>query len=223
MVENRKNIFRFDSNKKQKKIVRGTVVFLLAALVGVFVYSVVNLIVNADKTATIEVLVAPSDAILTIDGRTFPTDTKIKIKPGTYAVKIEKNGFISYNGSIKATDGETSYLYEYLNEEDENGTYYKDNEKEAGRAQQISDKIADIFHENYNGTDNIWNITPYDDYPSGYKIYAEKDTSGTITLNVYLYTCDASRVEKLKEKALEYLEEKKVDLGKYLIKYSNCN
>lgn len=218
----RKNIFRFESNEKQKKIVRGTALFIICMFIGMTIYSVVNLIINHDKTATIEVLVAPSDAVLTIDGRTFPTNTKIKIKPGTYAVKIEKSGFISYNGSIKANDGETSYIYEYLSEKDENGTYYRDNEKENARAQQISDKIADIFHENYNGTDEIWNVTPYDDYPSGYKIYAEKNKSGDIILNVYLYTCDDSRVEKLKGKALEYLDEKKIDLNKYTVKYSNC-
>lgn len=219
----RKNIFEFNSNEKQKKIVRATAVFIVCAFIGIVIYSIVHLIVNADKTATIEILIAPSDSIVTIDGHTYPTDAKVRIKPGTYAVKVEKDGFISYNGSIKAIDNETSYLYEFLNEKDENDTYYKDNEKEAGRAQKISDKIADIFHENYNGTDEIWNITPYDDYPSGYKIYAEKGNTGAVNLNIYLYTCDATRVEKLKSKAVEYLEEKKIDLSKYAINYSYCD
>lgn len=222
-MSERQNIFRFDSNENQKRIVRATAVFIICTFIGIVIYSIVHLIINADKTATIEVLVAPSDATVLIDGKHYSTDTKVRIKPGTYAVKIEKDGFISYNGSIKASDGETSYLYEFLNETDENGTYYKDHEKEAGRAQQISDKIADIFHQNYTGTDNIWNVTPYDDYPSGYKIYAEKENDGTINVNIYLYTCDNSRVEKLKSKALEYLEEKKIDLSKYLVKYSSCD
>ena len=107
----RHNIFRFESNEKQKKLVRLTAVFIITAFIGIVIYSIVHLIINADKTATIEVLVAPSDSVLTIDGKVFPTDTKIRIKPGTYAVKIEKDGFISYNGSIKASDGEISYLY----------------------------------------------------------------------------------------------------------------
>ncbi len=222
-MSEKKNLFRFESNEKQKKIVRWTGILIVLAFIGITVYSVVDLIVNADKTATIEVLVAPSDAKLIIDGRIFPTDTTIKIKPGVYSVKIEKDGFISYNGSIKANDGETAYVYEYLNESSEDGTYYKDNEKEAARAQKISDKIADIFQQNYTGTDNIWNVTPYDDYPSGYKIYAEKEESGNIDINIYLYTCDNSRIEKLKAKAKEYLEEKKIDLTKYTVKYSSCD
>lgn len=221
MAQN-KSLFRFESNEKQKKIVRGTAIFIIIAFIGLVIYSVINLIVNADKTATIKILVAPSDATVLIDGREYPTDRTIKIEPGTYAVKIEKAGFIAFNGSIKADANATSYLYEYLNEEDENGTYYKDNENELYRAQRISDKKADIFQENYTGTDNIWNVTPYDDYPSGYKIYAEKDEAGSVIINVYLYTCDNSRVEKLKKKALEYLEEKKINTNNYIMRYSNC-
>ena len=232
----RHELFRFNSNSKQKKIVRLTGVILAFAFLGVIIYSIINLIVNHDKTATIEILVAPSDATVLIDGKSYPTDTKIKIKPGTYAVKIEKNGFISFNGTIKANMNETSFLYEYLNEVDENGTYYKDNEKESLRTQHISDKKADLFHETYTGTDEIWNVTPYDDYASGYKIYAEKEetsagalpsASGTsnsnnTVINIYLYTCDDGRVEKLKGKALEYLEEKKINLKNYTLRYSFC-
>lgn len=219
----KESLFRFESNNKQKKIVKGTLVFIVAFFIGIAVYSITSLIINADKTATIKVLVAPKDASLTIDGRNFPTETTIKIKPGTYAVKIEKDGFIAYNSSIKAIGNETAYIYEYLNEEDENGTYYKDHQEDLSRTQHISDKKADIFHETYVGTDNIWNVTPYDDYNSGYKIFAEKSEEGTVTINIYLYTCDNSRVEKLKTKALEYLDEKKIDTNKYTLKYSNCS
>ena len=218
----RRSLFRFKSNEKQKKYVKATFVFIVVLFIGILLYSIINLVVNADKTATIDILVAPADATLTIDGKTYPTKSTIKIKPGTYSVKIEKDGFVNYNGSINALDQQTAYIYEFLNESDENGTYYKDHQEDASRTQQISDKKADVFHEEYTGTDEIWNVTPYDDYSSGYKISAEKDENGKIIVNVYLYTCSDSKVEKLKQKALEYLEEKKVDLNKYTINYSSC-
>ena len=217
------NLFRFDSNNKQKKYVKASIVFVVALFIGFVIYSVTTWLLNIDKTATIEVLVAPNDAVVKIDGKTYPTESKIKIKPGTYAVQIEKDGFISYNGSIKAIADETSYLYEFLNETDENGNYYNDHESDNARTQQISDKKADVFHEKYNGTDQIWNVTPYDDYNSGYKIYAEKNETGNIIVNIYLYTCSDSRIETLKQKAHEYLEEKKIDLKKYEVKYSSCS
>ena len=220
----KKDLFRFDKEEsKKKKALRGTIIFLIAVLVGVTLYSLTSIIINRDKTATIEILVAPTDAEVRIDGRIFPTKATVKIEPGTYAVQIKKDNFIEFNGSIIAKANETAYIYEFLNETDKNGTFYKDNEKEAGRAQEISDKKSDIFHEDYNGTDQIWNVTPYDNYPGGYKIYAEKNKKGNIIVNVYLYTCDDSRVEKLKEKAKEYLEEQKIDLEKYSINYKSCS
>lgn len=223
-TKTKKDLFRFDKDEtKTKKALKGTIVFILSALIGILIYSLTVIIINHDKTATIEILVAPTDAEVRIDGKVFSTKATVKIKPGTYAVQIKKENFIEFNGSITANADEVSYLYEFLNEEDENGTFYKDNEKEAGRAQEISDKKSDIFHENYNGTDNIWNVTPYDNYPGGYKIYAEKDKSGDIIVNVYLYTCDDSRVEKLKAKAKEYLEEQKINLEKYTVKYLSCS
>ncbi len=221
----KKDLFRFNKEEtKKKKAIKGTIIFIVAALIGILIYSVTIMIINKDKTATIEVLVAPTDAEVRIDGKVFPTKATVKIEPGTYAVQIKKDGFIEFNGTIQANADETAYLYEFLNETNENGTFYKDNEKEAGRAQEISDKKSDIFHENYTGTDNIWNVTPYDNYPAGYKIYAEKSKDEkNIIVNIYLYTCDSSRVDKLKEKAREYLNENKINLEKYQVKYSSCN
>ena len=222
-TKTKKDLFRFNKEEtKKQKALRGTIIFVLAALIGILIYPLTVIIINRDKTATIEILVAPTDAEVRIDGKVFPTKATVKIEPGTYAVQIKKDNFIEFNGSITANADETAYLYEFLNEEDENGTFYKDNEKEAGRAQEISDKKSDIFHENYNGTDQIWNVTPYDNYPGGYKIYAEKDTSGNTIINIYLYTCDDSRVNKLKDKAKEYLEEQKINLEKYKVKYKSC-
>ena len=218
----KENLFRFDSNTKQKKFVKYSLIFLIAVFIGIFIYSTASLIINADKTATIEVLVAPSDSTLTIDGRNFPTKTTIRIKPGTYSVKIEKDGFISYNNSITAEDKRTVYLYEYLNEEDENGTFYQNNEEENQRTQQIYNKKADLFHEEYTGTDNIWNITPYDNYNQGYRIFAEKDDNKKILVNIYLYTCSDSKIEDLKTKALNYLKENNINPENYVIEYSSC-
>jgi hypothetical protein len=206
-------------NKTKLKI---AVISIIVLMLGVIAYSLTMLYINRDKTATIDILVAPTSAEVVIDGESYPTKKTIKVKPGTYTVKIKKDGFIEYNGQITANADETAYLYEYLNEIDENGTFYKNNQIEAARAQEISDKVADRFHKTYNGTDKIWNVTPYDNYPAGYKIYAQKDQSDNITITIYLYTCDDSRIKKLKEKALEYLNENQIDLNKYTVKYKSC-
>ena len=208
-------------NKKTKLKIALISLFLI--LFGIIIYSITMLYINRDKTATVDILVAPTDAEVWINGELYPTKKTFKIEPGTYSVKIKKDGFIEYNNQITASSEETAYIYEYLNEENQDGTFYKDNPDEAGRAQEISDKIADIFHKDYNGTDKIWNITPYDNYPGGYKIYAEKENDDNIVVTVYLYTCDNSRTKKLKEKAIGYLKENNIELEKYTIKYKSCD
>ena len=217
------NLLKHDSTEQQKKLVRFSLLFLAFIFISLIIYSLIIFTINKDKTSTIKILVAPSDAIVSIDGRDFSTDTTLKFRPGTYTLKIEKAGFVSLNTTITAEPDQTTYIYEYLTELDKNGTYYKDHEKESTRTQQIADYKADLLHETYTGTDQIWNVTPYNDYNSGYKISAEKNQDGRITINIYLYTCTNSRLEKLKSKALDYLEENKIDLKNYLIKYSNCS
>jgi len=217
----RKSFFRANSNEKQKKFFKVSIIILILIFFGIIIFSIINFFLNIDKTSEIKILVAPSDAIVKINGEIYPTNTTIKVVPGTYDVKIDKTGFISYHNSITANANETAYLYEYLNEEDENGTFYKDNEKEAGIAQRISDFRADKFHEDYTGTDPIWGVTPYSSYQEGIKISAEKSGS-KVKLNVYLYTCLDDEVQKLKQKALNYLEENNINLKNYDISYSNC-
>ena len=217
----RKSFFRADSNEKQKKIFKASIVGLAIIFILIIIFVIVNHILNIDKTSEIKILVAPSNAIVTIDGQIYKTDTTIKIKPGIYNVKIDRTGFISFHTSIEAKADETTYLYEYLSEEDSDGTYYKDNEKEAGIAQRISDFKADAFHENYTGSDPIWGVTPYYSYKEGIKITAEKDGSKT-KIKVYLYTCIEDEISKLRQKAVDYLEENNINLSNYEITYSNC-
>lgn len=216
-----RSFFRADSNEKQKKIFKASILVITIAILATIIFFTINHFLNLDKTAEIQILVAPSDAIVTIDGKIYKTNETIKIIPGTYDVKIDKTGFISYHNSLEAKANEITYLYEYLNEENENGTFYKDNEKESNIAQKISDFKADKFHENYTGTDPIWGITPYYSYKEGIKITAEK-VNEKVKINVYLYTCLETEISKLRQKALDYLEENNLDLKNYEITYSNC-
>ena len=220
----KRSYFRADSEGKRKKFFKFSLIGAIAIFIGIIIFAIVNFIINIDKTAEIKILVAPSDSIVTIDGKKYSTDTTIRVIPGTYDVKIEKSGFISYHNSITASSGETTYLYEYLNEEGSNGTYYSSNEREAGIAQRISDFRADKYHEEYTGSDPIWGVTPYYSYSEGIKISASKasDDSNEVEIEVYLYTCVDSEVSTLKQKAIDYLNNNGINLEKYEVKYSNC-
>ena len=216
------SLFGFTSNEKQKRIVRYSLLFVAIIFIGIIIFFIIDTILNIDKTSSIRILVAPSDSTVTIDGNRYGTNTTIRIQPGSHDVKIEKPGFVAYHNSIDAKDGETAYLYEYLNEENEDGTFYKDNEREASIAQHVSDLKADLFHQNYNGTDPIWNVTPYYNYKEGIKITAQKTENDSVAIDVYLLTCIDEDIPNLKQKALDYFEENKINLKNYTINYRNC-
>lgn len=217
----KRSFFRANSNEKQQKIFKASIVGMIIIFILIIVFTVVNYFANIDKTSEIKILVAPSTSIVTIGGETYSTDTTIRVKPGTYDVKIEKTGFVSYHSALTAKANETTYLYEYLNEEGDSRTFYRENEKEAGIAQRISDFKADRFQENYTGTDPIWGITPYYSYKEGIKITAEKNGDKT-KISVYLYTCVEDEISKLRQKAVNYLEENNINLSDYEVMYSNC-
>lgn len=181
-MENR-DLFKFNPSEKQKKIIKGLFVAFIIIFAIILFTAGLSKIMNRDKTATVKILVAPTDAIVQIGGETYGTDKEVKLTPGDYNIFIKKDGFNNYSTKITLKKDDTYNLYEYLTQTDENGTFYKDNLRESSRAQEISDRNADLNNAKFNGTDPIWNITPYENYKQGIKITAELagNTTGNTT------------------------------------------
>ena len=211
-----------------EKIFNKTVLKIIAIisgilLVGFVIFITVDHIINHDKTSKIDILVAPSNSEIIIDEKPYDNKQTIRIKPGTYKVTIRREGFNSFEGVITVADGETLKLYEFLTETDENGTFYSDNADEATIMQQISDYKADKEHEDYIGSDPVWNYIPYYSYKNGFRIYPEKsedEEDERLILNVKLITCSDKKMEELKKSADEYLKSHNLNLENYNIKYS---
>lgn len=209
------------NDNQRKKLIKGFVITLIIIFIAIIIYSISYLVHRALNPAAIEILVAPHDASLTIDGKKYNTNTTIYTKEGEYSYRIERDGFIELTGSITAKNNETVYLYEYLNPEDNNSKYYEENEEDKSRKATIEQKHASLFQDNYSGSDRIWTITPYDNYKQGIKITAKKGEDKT-TINVYLYTCLENEVEQFTNKANNYLKEKGIILENYNIDYKWC-
>lgn len=207
-----------DSDQKKRKYFKLTIFGIAAIIFGFLVFISIDTIINHDKTANIKIVVAPASATVKIGDETYNTNTTIRIKPGTYEVSIEKDGFKPYKNTIEAKQYETSYLYEYLEEKDENGTYYQNNDYNL--VQQISDFKNDLTRETYTNSDPIWNITPYYSYEKGIKITADKAEDGKILIHVRFQTCLDSNIETLKNAAEEYLKYHNIDLKNYTIDYA---
>lgn len=204
------------ANNRRTIFIALAVIFLMAV-----VFVVVLFISNIPKTATIKVLVAPSTSTLTIGGKKYRTKGDIRIEPGEYEVKIQKDGFISYEGKISVAKGETAKLYECLKAEEGNDFYTK-NTREYELCYTAQETTAEVEQRKLYDSDKIYTILPFHSYEKGFNIDANKAEDGDekITIKITLLSCLEKRREGLKKNALEWLRENGVNPDDYNIIYA---
>lgn len=222
----KKQNFVFDfikSPQKKGNHLLNIIIFFLLLSLFILIYFFITWIINYDKTATLEYYLAPSTATITLDQQNLQPEGKIKLKPGTYKLKITKQGFTDFSTEIELKPNQTTPIYQALEPDSTNSDYYQTHPDEASRVQHIADANADLERKNYTDSDPIFNITPYSSYQDGFSIFAEKQTlSSKIKLNIDLFTCIDSQIEELKSAALNYLKNNKINLDHYDINITSC-
>ena len=222
----KKQNFVFDfikSPQKKGNHLLNIIIFFLLLSLFILIYFFITWIINYDKTATLEYYLAPSTATITLDQQNLQPEGKIKLKPGTYKLKITKQGFTDFSTEIELKPNQTTPIYQALEPDSTNSDYYQTHPDEASRVQHIADANADLERKNYTDSDPIFNITPYSSYQDGFSIFAEKQTlSSKIKLNIDRFTCIDSQIEELKSAALNYLKNNKINLDHYDINITSC-
>lgn len=149
-------------------------------LVGITIGIAVN---QATKTATIDILVAPVDAKITLNGTTFENSTTTDIHPGTYEVKIEKEGLKTKTETLEIANNSFTQLRDYLINEDNSFDYYKTHKNDFDRLKQVAkedDEKAKTFIKNYERIAGIINSLPLEYYDRAQEnpigIYIEQTT-----------------------------------------------
>lgn len=201
-------------NKKFKRLV----VAIAAFVVVVISISVLGILINAKKTAKLELIIAPSSAEIKIGGATYHNGTHNFI-PGTYDVEIKKDGFRPYTGEITLKDNETTKLYHYLEQTDGGFDWYLNHKSDMMLINSIGDHEAGVEAEKYVKDDPILKVTPYYDTKNNhFQIVAEKKNDKTkVTVN--LNTCtDELKPAYIKE-AHKYLEDQGIKPADYDIEY----
>lgn len=212
----------YTNEDKQKRTIKYAIIGLVVLFIGIIAYTINHFIYIALYPAEVIILVAPKDAKLTIDNKEYPTSTTARFKEGEYNVKIEKQGFNSIETTLSVKNGEKNYLYEYIEQENGDKSWFENDRENQIRFEKISEYKARETQKKY-GEDKIFLVTPYDNYVDGYKITAtKKDNSEKTTLNIHLYTCNEEKKKKYIENALNYLKSKDINPDDYKIEYSNC-
>lgn len=189
---------------------------ILIAILGISLFAVID---DARRSATLDVVVAPENATVTVGGKKYGTEGVYKLEPGKYAVEIVAEGLEPYRGEVELLAGETTYLYHYLTGADGDMSYY-DTADEEFRLMTIVNFEAKQKAEAYAAKDPILKVTPYfDEEKNHFRIYAKVGEGDKIEVAVDLNTCTDLLVEGYKEEVREYLAGEGVDVDDYEVEW----
>lgn len=215
-------VFDHPKTKKSKSLINLILFFLVTSLV-IIIYFFFQWIINYDKTATLDYYLAPSTVTATINNQPLKSGGKIKLKPGTYTIKVSQPGFTEISKNIELKVNQTTYFYEYLEPNSSNQDYYKNHSAEESRTQHISDFKADLERKSYTDSDPVFKVTPYSSYQAGFSIAAEKQPQTTkVKLKITLFTCSDQQIEELRSAAYKYLIDNKLNPNSYDIEVTSC-
>lgn len=196
-------------NPKQKiALFMLVAIVIVAIIIGIF-YAVRRSI----YTVSVEIVVAPSDATIMVGDKQYQNGS-IKLKPGTYRVSIERDGFESYADEQTFESGKSYKIYQCLAQTDSNGTFYTDNADENDICYKVQEyELSRAEAELYS--DKIYEVTPYHSYDKGFNIDPYKNDDGSITIKITTLSCNAERREALYRNALEYLTDNGINPNDY--------
>lgn len=121
-------------NEKSRKWLFGVIV----AVITILAFSLVMIIIDSRKSATLDILVAPSSATIKINDQKYENGT-YRFEPTTLSYEISKEGFSTKSGTLELKDGETVKLYMYLIPENGSLDWYLKHEDD----QMILNSIGD--------------------------------------------------------------------------------
>lgn len=176
------------------------------------------------NSAGIDILVAPKNAELYIDGKKYPNKGTFITTPGKKEVIIKADGFTEYKKDIIFYSRQNTLIHEMLNPDDSNKDYYFTHPEEANLYEQIYEEKFAKEIDQYD-KDPIFKITPVRNFKLGFSASASRDEKdfNKITLTIDLMTCRDNQVENLKKVAESYFRQKGINLSKYQVKYTHCD
>ncbi len=149
----------------------------MCAFVAIAIAVIILAIIDARKTASLEILVAPSFANVELDQHNFGSNQTVKYYPGDYKVTVSAPGFTPQELDLALTTHQTSQLYLYLTPEDGSLDFYSRNPEEDNLLQEVISHICLTESSEFLAKYPIASILPYEHYtqneffePTGYRI-----------------------------------------------------
>jgi hypothetical protein len=210
-------VFELKNNKTTKVLVILITIFIMGAIVYKFID-------NSQKTAAIDVIVAPASSKILIGNKHFPNGTH-KIRPGEYSISITKDGFEPYSTKIIAKENETAQLKIFLLPSNGSYEWYYSHPEDAKLLDPIKDYTYTKNLDELKNKNPIINILPIQvaEYSNNYSVYTE--------FSINYKQTEADRITLVidditggnENKALDIIRAKGFNPDEYNIEYNNAS
>lgn len=132
-------------------IKRHKILSLLVFLNVVAVLVVILIIViHQSKTATVDIKVAPIEAVIELNGTKYENLESHNITPGDYRVKISMEGMQTKEFEVSLEDEGFVRIWTYLLDADGGFSYYIDHPEDMAILEDVADDEVREFLEEYN-------------------------------------------------------------------------
>lgn len=133
----------------QRQRVKFGAIGIVLMFVALVIWIIILYIQNLGRSATLDLLVAPSFAQVKINDQTYANKVSSSFEPGDYTVEISAEGFQTKQETISLRQGETTQLYTYLIPEDGDMSWYANHSSEDMLLTSIGSRNATIKSTTY--------------------------------------------------------------------------
>lgn len=146
---------------RSHKIISGVILINVIAVA----WLIAAIIIHDKKTAMIDIMVAPSDAKILINGRNYDNFSSANFLPGEYKAEISMEGMQTRTIDFTLNDNDFYRLYVYLLDNDGGFKYYDSRVEEVRKLETIAkfnadDEELNKYIEEFNRIYGILDVLP---------------------------------------------------------------
>ena len=115
---------------------------------------------HLSKTATVDIMVAPSEAVVELNGVSYGNQQAHDVRPGNYHVKISMAGMQTKEYDLELVENEFARIRTYLVDENGGFSYYVEHPEDMEILEDVADAEAKEFLEEYGRLHAIVDVLP---------------------------------------------------------------